>query len=227
MLLLDEPHAAWRQWCERAGVALGLTQGVRLSDAALMWQAAVDGSGVASGRLMLAGDDRRAGRLVCQFEPVLADDHSSWLVASRAAAQRPLALVFPGWLLRAIHAPLSLRRDAHSQSWRGLATCCPCLRQGGAHVAMMSSGAKRGERGWLSGEESGRVARPCPLLVWGWRRKPECLRKRGRLGAASRVRPALKPGRRDSIEAGTYRVRPLPAYFRCALTSLVSSNIVT
>ena len=45
--------------------------------------------------------------------------------------------------------------------------------------------------------------------------------------AGSRVRPAFKPGRRDSIEAGTYRVRPLPAYFRCALTSLVSSNIVT
>lgn len=64
-------------------MALGLTQGVRFSDAALMRQAAVDGSGVASGRLMLAGDDRRAGRQVRQFEPVLANDYSSWLAAPR------------------------------------------------------------------------------------------------------------------------------------------------
>lgn len=55
--------------------------------------------------------------------------------------------------------------------------------------------------------------------------KPAELHRRG--DAVSRVRPAFKPGRRDSIEAGTYEVRPLPAYFRCALTSLVSSNIVT
>ncbi|MFY2608616.1 hypothetical protein ACOTDB_19135, partial [Achromobacter ruhlandii] len=54
-------------------------------NAALMRQAAVDGSGVASRRLMLAGDDRRAGRQVRQFEPALANDYSSCLVASRAA----------------------------------------------------------------------------------------------------------------------------------------------
>src|SRR5690606_40703566 len=35
------------------------------------------------------------------------------------------------------------------------------------------------------------------------------------------------PGARGGRKAGTYQVRPLPAYFRWALTSLVSSNIVT
>lgn len=67
-----------------------------------------------------------------------------------------------------------------------------------------------------------------PLRVWHWRGKAGMLAWLWRAGATgSRFRPAFKPGRRDSIEAGTYGVRPLPAYFRCALTSLVSSNIVT
>ena len=39
--------------------------------------------------------------------------------------------------------------------------------------------------------------------------------------------PAESQGVATIQEAGTYGVRPLPAYFRCALTSLVSSNIVT
>lgn len=39
--------------------------------------------------------------------------------------------------------------------------------------------------------------------------------------------PAKSQGVATIQEAGTYGVRPLPAYFRCALTSLVSSNIVT
>lgn len=214
MLLLDEPHAAWRQWCERAGVALGLTQGVRLSDAALMWQAAVDGSGVASGRLMLAGDDRRAGRLVCQFEPVLADDHSSWLVASRAAAQRPLALVFPGWLLRAIHAPLSLRRNAHGQSWCGLATCCSCLRQDGAHVAMMSSGAKaRGAWQAIWGREwSGGGA--VPIACMGLAAQTGMLAQARQAGV-----PQVESARRSSQGVATVSRQGRTGYALCLLTS--------
>lgn len=101
MLLHDEPRASWRQWCELAGVALDLTRGVQFSDAALVLQAAVDGSGVALGRLMLAGDDLQAGRLVRLFEPVLPNDYSYWLVTSRAAAQRPEAMSFRNWLLDA------------------------------------------------------------------------------------------------------------------------------
>lgn len=94
MLLHDEPRVAWRQWCELAGVSLDLTQGVQFSDAALVLQAAADGAGVALGRLMLAADDLRAGRLVRLFDTVLPNDHSYWLVYARATVQRPEAAAF-------------------------------------------------------------------------------------------------------------------------------------
>ena len=98
MLLHDEPRAAWRQWCELAGVSLDLTQGVQFSDAALVLQAAADGAGVALGRLLLAEDDVRAGRLVQLFDVVLPNDYSYWLVYARATAERPDALAFRNWV---------------------------------------------------------------------------------------------------------------------------------
>ncbi|MCZ8405286.1 transcriptional regulator GcvA [Achromobacter xylosoxidans] len=100
MLLHDEPRAAWRLWCELAGVSLDLEQGVQFSDAALVLQAAADGAGVALGRLLLAVDDLRAGRLVQLFDTVLANDYSYWLVYPRAALQRPQAMAFRNWLLQ-------------------------------------------------------------------------------------------------------------------------------
>ncbi|WOB74774.1 LysR substrate-binding domain-containing protein [Achromobacter xylosoxidans] len=100
MLLHDEPRAAWRLWCELAGVSLDLEQGVQFSDAALVLQAAADGAGVALGRLLLAADDLRAGRLVQLFDTVLANDYSYWLVYPRAALQRPQAMAFRNWLLQ-------------------------------------------------------------------------------------------------------------------------------
>lgn len=99
MLLHDEPRAAWRQWCELAQVSLDLTRGVQFSDAALVLQAAADGAGVALGRLVLAADDLRAGKLVRLFDQVLPNDYSYWLVSSRTAAQRPDAQMFRAWLL--------------------------------------------------------------------------------------------------------------------------------
>lgn len=103
MLLHDEPRTAWRQWCELAGVSLDLTQGVQFSDAALVLQAAADGAGVALGRLMLAADDLRSGRLIRLFDTVLPNDYSYWLVYARATAQRPEAAAFRTWLLEEAH----------------------------------------------------------------------------------------------------------------------------
>lgn len=98
-LLHDQPRTAWRQWCQHANVALDLSQGFVFNDAALVLQAAIEGQGVALGRLMLAGDDLRAGRLVRPFDHVLPNDYSYWIVYSRAAAQRADVAAFRGWLL--------------------------------------------------------------------------------------------------------------------------------
>lgn len=98
-LLHDQPRMAWQQWCQDAGVALDLSQGIVFNDAALVLQAAVDGQGVALGRLMLAANDLREGRLVRLFDHALPNDYSYWIVYARASAQRPELAAFRGWLL--------------------------------------------------------------------------------------------------------------------------------
>lgn len=98
-LLHDQPRGAWEQWCRHANVSLDLSQGPAFNDSALVLQAAIDGQGVALGRLTLAGDDLRNGRLVRLFDLALPNDYSYWIVYTRAAAQRPDLAAFRGWLL--------------------------------------------------------------------------------------------------------------------------------
>jgi LysR family glycine cleavage system transcriptional activator len=78
---------------------IDLQAGASFNDASLALQAAVDGQGVALGRLTLAADDLAAGRLVQPFDVVLPNDYSYWLVYARAAAERPEVAAFRAWLL--------------------------------------------------------------------------------------------------------------------------------
>ncbi|MHC3910091.1 transcriptional regulator GcvA [Achromobacter marplatensis] len=98
-LLHDQPRLGWQQWCQHVDVALDLSQGVVFNDAALVLQAAVDGQGVALGRLMLAANDLQTGRLVRLFEHALPNDYSYWVVYPRSSAQRPEVAAFRSWLL--------------------------------------------------------------------------------------------------------------------------------
>lgn len=98
-LLHDQPRAAWQQWCQHTDVPLDLSQGLVFNDAALVLQAAIEGQGVALGRLMLAADDLRKGRLVRLFEHALPNDYSYWIVYARSSAQRPEVAAFRSWLL--------------------------------------------------------------------------------------------------------------------------------
>ena len=99
-LLHDTPREAWRRWCDEAGVdGLDLDTGASFNDASLALQAAVDGQGVALGRLMLAADDLRSGKLVRPFNHVLPNDYSYWLVYPSAALERSNVQAFRTWLL--------------------------------------------------------------------------------------------------------------------------------
>ena len=99
-LLYDTPREAWRHWCDEAGiVGLDLDAGASFNDASLALQAAVEGQGVALGRLMLAADDLRSGRLVQPFDVVLPNDYSYWLVYPAAALERANVVAFRTWLL--------------------------------------------------------------------------------------------------------------------------------
>ncbi|CAJ0812316.1 transcriptional regulator GcvA [Ralstonia flaminis] len=99
-LLHDEPKGAWRAWFEHAGAAPPRrTSGVVFNDAGMVLQAAVEGQGVALGRLLLAADDLAAGRLVQPFDVSMPNDFSYWLVYPRASAGRPEVAAFRAWLL--------------------------------------------------------------------------------------------------------------------------------
>lgn len=99
-LLHDTPRDGWARWLAHVGVAgVDTGAGLTFDDAGLVLQAAIDGQGVALGRLTLAADDLRAGRLVRPFEAELPNDYSYWLVYPRLTLERPEAVAFRNWLL--------------------------------------------------------------------------------------------------------------------------------
>jgi LysR family glycine cleavage system transcriptional activator len=112
-LLHDTPRNAWKNWFGLAGMdAAGTGAGASFNDANLALQAAVDGQGVALGRLVLAADELRRGRLVQPFDVVLPNDYSYWLVYPPGALQRPDAAIFREWLLsQAIESARFRRMD--------------------------------------------------------------------------------------------------------------------
>ncbi|MFS8047581.1 transcriptional regulator GcvA [Rhizobium sp. BR 314] len=99
-LLHDTPKDGWSRWLEHAGVTgVDAGAGLTFNDAGLMLQAAVNGEGVALGRLVLAADWLAKGRLVRPFEIALPNDYSYWLVYPRLALERPDVVAFRTWLL--------------------------------------------------------------------------------------------------------------------------------
>jgi LysR family glycine cleavage system transcriptional activator len=100
-LLHDQPRDLWPRWLAAAGAAeVDATSGPAFSDSALVLQAAIEGHGVALGRLLLAADDLAAQRLVQPFGQTLQNDYSYWLVYPKAAAARPRVAAFRTWLLQ-------------------------------------------------------------------------------------------------------------------------------
>lgn len=114
VLLHDTPRDGWQRWCERARVTdLDFRPGLAFDDAAHVLQAALQGQGVALGRLTLAERDLRAGRLVQPFEIAVPNDYSYWLVYSPVKAERSDIAAFRTWLLaQAGQHPTDHRREA-------------------------------------------------------------------------------------------------------------------
>lgn len=103
-LLHDVPRDAWRTWCERAGLTdIDVDTGLAFDDAGLVLQAALQGQGVALGRLTLAERDLREGRLVRPFDLAVPNDYSYWFVCPRAKAERADVAAFRAWLLAQAH----------------------------------------------------------------------------------------------------------------------------
>ncbi|QDL56485.1 transcriptional regulator GcvA [Rhodoferax aquaticus] len=109
-LLHDQPRDLWPRWLNRVGAhEINAAQGLSFSDAALVLQAAVDGHGIAMGRVFLAANDLAAGRLVQPFPQTLANDFSYWLVCPKSTAAKPRIAAFRTWLLA----------EAGASAWTG------------------------------------------------------------------------------------------------------------
>ncbi|QBB69678.1 transcriptional regulator GcvA [Pseudolysobacter antarcticus] len=106
-LLHDQPQDQWPRWLETFdGGDPALRSGPGFSDSSLVLQAAIDGHGIALGRLFLAADDIAAGRLVKPFAQRLANDFSYWLVYPKSAAEKPRIEAFSAWLFAEVQASI-------------------------------------------------------------------------------------------------------------------------
>jgi LysR family glycine cleavage system transcriptional activator len=99
-LLHDQPADLWPRWLDAAGVTeVDARPGPGFTDSSLVLQAAIDGHGVALGRLFLAADDIADRRLVQPFAKALPNDYSYWIVYPKAAAGKPRTAAFRDWVL--------------------------------------------------------------------------------------------------------------------------------
>jgi LysR family transcriptional regulator, glycine cleavage system transcriptional activator len=99
-MLHDQPRDLWSRWLEMVGAdGVDTRNGPGFSDSSLVLQSAIDGQGVALGRLFLASGDIAAQRLVKPFTQNLPNDFSYWLVYPKTSAQRPRVDAFRSWLL--------------------------------------------------------------------------------------------------------------------------------
>lgn len=99
-LLHDDMTVNWTEWLKAAGVTtVDASRGPFFSDSSMSINAAVDGLGVALGRIALAVGDLEAGRLVKPFELSLPTDFGYFIVYPERRAERPKIIAFRDWLL--------------------------------------------------------------------------------------------------------------------------------
>ena len=90
----------WTDWFAAAGLpGAEPGGGPRFSDSGLAMQAALDGQGIALGRVALALDDLIAGRLVRLFDIDCSSDAAYHLVCPEGQQQKRKIVVFRSWLL--------------------------------------------------------------------------------------------------------------------------------
>lgn len=100
-LLHDEvgKDPGWLRWLEIAGAPSEIAgRGPGFSDSSLVVTAAIAGEGVALGRVSLAIEDLRAGRLVAPFGPAFLSDYRYYVVYPPHAADWAKVRAFRDWV---------------------------------------------------------------------------------------------------------------------------------
>ena len=100
MGLGNEMFQEWGHWLNVAGVeGVDHSKGPAFSHLSMVLSAAIDGQGVALGRLSLAAEDLNAGHLICPFGPVIDANYAYYMVAPRRTAEMAKVRNFRQWLL--------------------------------------------------------------------------------------------------------------------------------
>lgn len=115
MLLISEPPN-WGDWLKAAGVEMDWRRGPRFSNADHSINAALEGGGVALGRLSLSESDLASGRLVTPFRLAVDTGAHFNFVCPEGAETRPSIVALLEWLREelknegAFHEPFDIVR---------------------------------------------------------------------------------------------------------------------
>ena len=99
LLLVSRPYE-WEIWASANSLDLNRARTIQLSDYNVALQAALDGQGIALGRLLLVGDRLRTGALVQPFASVVTSLRAAhWLVTPKRRRPSPATALVMDWLL--------------------------------------------------------------------------------------------------------------------------------
>jgi LysR family glycine cleavage system transcriptional activator len=100
IMRLGDRTPGWQSWVEAAGIAdIDLAKGRRFGQSNMSIQAAIEGLGVALGRLPLVADDLAAGRLVRPFDLAIPSGYDYYFVCPQRQLAAPKIVAFRTWLL--------------------------------------------------------------------------------------------------------------------------------
>jgi LysR family glycine cleavage system transcriptional activator len=98
LLLALKPYE-WEIWAEDNGVDLRTARTLQLADYNIVLQAALDGQGIAVGRLLLTADRLRSGALMQPFDKVVTSPRAGyWLVTPRHSRPTDATAAFMTWI---------------------------------------------------------------------------------------------------------------------------------
>lgn len=89
----------WRLWLQTIGESrVNPDQGPAFDSYTLAWQAAIEGVGIAMGRLPLVSADLQVGRLVCPFSRKVSTGRAWYLVMQRGGTRERRLSAFRDWI---------------------------------------------------------------------------------------------------------------------------------
>lgn len=99
-LLFAKKPVDWQVWSDAIGLDLAKARTIQLTDYNITLQAALDGQGIAIGRMLLIHDHLRTGRLVQPFpETITSIRTAHWLVTPKGSRIAPATQAFMDWLV--------------------------------------------------------------------------------------------------------------------------------